>query len=285
MSRRPFCASTSRSRSRPRSAIAAPTSVCAWRWASSMPIAAFASVCATPSCRSRASRCLVSSVTFTTRRRSCASCALSADVLERDARGAGERLDHRLVVLGERVAVDLVHRLKHAKPRAVPRVDGRHQHRPGAVAGSRVDAGVEPRVAVWVVDPKHAAAARDLGCEAAPIQRQADLAQLALGEDARPDLRALVIDDVHRGPLRAEQGRGGIGDPSQDHVDVGLERELALERQQERELLGLARAGAHPPPVSGSAPGKERLRTVSSVSISLTGLSGRSRAIRGKRMA
>ena len=78
MSRRPFWASTRRSRNRPSSAIAPPTSVWACFCAISMPIAAFASVCATPSWRSRASRCLVSSVTLTTRRRSCASWALSA---------------------------------------------------------------------------------------------------------------------------------------------------------------------------------------------------------------
>jgi hypothetical protein len=52
---------------------------------------------------------------------------------------------------------------------------------------------------------------------------------LALRQDTGPDLGALAVDDVHRGALGVEQGRRRVGDPAEDHVDVGLERELAVE--------------------------------------------------------
>ena len=133
----------------------------------------------------------------------------------------------------------VVHRLKHAETAPVARVDGRDEHRAGAKPAARVDARVEARVLVRSVDAEELTRARDLGREAAPIEREPDLGELAPREHARPELVLAPIDHVQRGALAVEHPLCGVDDPREDTVDVGLERELALQVQQGLELRGV----------------------------------------------
>ena len=148
-------------------------------------------------------------------------------VLERHTGRSRERLDEPLVVLLKGALV-VVHGLKHAEPAAVACVDGRDEHRAGPEPAARVDARVEARVLIRGVDAQELTGARDLGREAAPVERETDLGQLALREHARPELVLAPIDHVERGALAVEHPLRGVHDPRQDTVDVGLERELAL---------------------------------------------------------
>src|SRR5688500_7482990 len=205
-------------------------------------------------------------------------------VLERDARRAGEREPEALVARCE-LAGPAVHDLEHAETTAVACVDRQDEHRPRAVAGTRIDARVEPRVVVRMIDAQRAATTRDLGREAGAVEREPDLLDLRAREHAGPELLPVLVDDVEGRPLGVEDDRRCLGDAPDDDVHIGLERELALEIEQRRELLCLARR-RHPRRVCGDyAPCAAISRTVSSVSISATGLSGRSRTMRGKRSA
>ena len=161
-------------------------------------------------------------------------------VLERQARRPRERLDEALVVLLER-ALAVVDGLQHAEPAPVARIDRRDEHRARPEAAAGVDARVEPRVVVRRVDAQQATRARDLGGEAAPVERKADLGELALPQDARPQLVLSAIDDVQRRALAVEHRLRGVDDALEDAVDVRLEREIPLQLQQRLELRGVAK--------------------------------------------
>ena len=108
-------------------------------------------------------------------------------VLERDAGRRRERLHEALVILLEGALV-VVHGLEHAEAAPVARLDRGDEHRARPETAARVDARVEARVLIRRVDPQKTARARHLGREAAAVEGQADLGQLALFEHARPDL-------------------------------------------------------------------------------------------------
>ena len=163
-------------------------------------------------------------------------------VFERHAGGPRERLDQALVILLEDTLV-VVHGLQDTEPAPVARVDGRDEHRAGPEAAAGVDAGIEACVLIRRVDPQQLARARDLRCEAATVQRQADLGQLALLEDARPELVLPVIDDVQGRALAVEHRLRGVDDAAQHAVDVGFQRELPLKLQQGLELRGVVQVG------------------------------------------
>ena len=97
------------------------------------------------------------------------------DVLERDACRAGER--HRVaLLLGVEGAALVVDRLENAQAAAVAGVDRDNEDRPGAVPGARIDARIKTRVLIRFVYTKELAGAGHFRREAAPVERQADLA-------------------------------------------------------------------------------------------------------------
>src|SRR5207247_7340141 len=108
-------------------------------------------------------------------------------VLERHTGRSRQRLDEPLVVLLEG-ALMVVHGLKDPEPAPIARVDGRDEHRAGPEPAARVDARVEARVLVRRIDAQEPTGARDLGREAAPVERATDLGELAFRAHASPEI-------------------------------------------------------------------------------------------------
>ena len=163
-------------------------------------------------------------------------------VFERHAGRPRERLDETLVVLLEG-ALAVVDGLQHSEPAPVARVDRRDEHRTGPEATAGIDARVEARVLVRRVDPQQSARAGHLRREAATVERQADLGELAFLQDARPQLVLALIDDVEGRALAVEHRLRGVDDAVEHAVDVRLQRELPLQLQQRLELRGVVQIG------------------------------------------
>ena len=72
-------------------------------------------------------------------------------------------------------AVGVVHGLEDAEPPALPRVDRDDEDGVRSVAGTGVDARVEPRVRVRLVYAKQSTRPGHFGGETTAIERQADL--------------------------------------------------------------------------------------------------------------
>src|SRR5438105_9761870 len=168
-------------------------------------------------------------------------------VLERNASRGRER-DRVPLVLRAKRPIRVVHRLEDAQAPAVARVDRHHQDGARPVAGASVHARVEPRIPIRLVYTKQGARSGHVGREARAVERKADLVDLedtlaalpALGERARPELVPRLIDDVERRAVGFKHEGRGESDAQENLLDVGLEREIALELEQRLELLGLA---------------------------------------------
>ena len=70
----------------------------------------------------------------------------------------------------------MVDRLENAQADAVAGVDRDDEDRPGAVPGARIDARIKTRVLIRLVYTKELAGTGHFRREAAPVERQADLA-------------------------------------------------------------------------------------------------------------